>query len=190
MIDICRFPPPTLSPLTPQSMASTSNSSPSAWWRKTTDTEESRTSSASNLYQPLASGERIVHSLSQLETRPAEFSTSANLSDPKGSHPPSQNEVGGQSSNDPASNSSKKRSRDWDQDVEVAASSTADEPRVKRRVTMSSIREHENLYPENRIEELSDEGGSADDADISPRFGHSKTTSDPSSERRKTKRFR
>jgi hypothetical protein len=190
MIDICRFPPPTLSPLTPYSMASASNSSSSAWWRKATDTEESRANSTSNLYQPLASGDRIVHSLSQLETRTAQFGSPNSLPGPKSTHPSLQDGVGGQSSNNPTSDSSKKRSRDWDQDVGASASSPADEPRVKRRVTMSSIREHDALYPENRVEELSDDPGSADEGDISPQFGHSKTTSDPSSERRKTKRFR
>lgn len=180
MIGICRFPP-TLSPLTPSSMASTSHPPSSTWWRKTTVTEENRTTSTS--------GERVAYSLGQGETRQAEFGASANLLDHKNIGSSLQNEVGVQSSNIPTS-SSRKRPNDWDQDLDAPASSTTDEPGVKRRVTMSSIREHENLSPENRIEELSDDAGSVDERDFSPRFGHSKTISDPSSEKKKTKRFR
>lgn len=140
----------------------------------------------------MASGERISNSLSQLETRPTDFGSSADLATSKDSQQPLQNEIGPPPPSDSIDNGTRKRSREWDRGVDVAPPPAVDEPLVKRRVTMSSIRMHETLCSDNRVEELSDDAGagSAEDTEIPTQFRHSKTTSDPSSERRKTKRFR
>jgi hypothetical protein len=198
MTDICRFPPTTLSSLVPYHMASSSNASSStSWWNKGTGsaTEEGRINSTSSAYQPLPSGDRIVNSLSQLETRASDFNSSPNLSSSKDSRqsPPNDTCSGQPTGDSISSNDSKKHSRDWSHDVvaEVQTLPTVDEPEVKRRATLSSIREHEGLFPENRIEELSDDAGSVEEGEEGPtQFGHHKTPSDPSAERRKAKRFR